>query len=75
MPVSRAQEAMMPIYEYQCEGCGHCFERLTFAGDEDGRLRCPVCKGQKVRKQVSCASRLSGGGRGLCSDNASSRFS
>ena len=24
----------MPIYEYQCESCGHCFEQLIFERDE-----------------------------------------
>ena len=33
----------MPIYEYQCEKCGHCFENLMFAGDDENHFRCPAC--------------------------------
>jgi len=65
----------MPIYEYQCEACGHCFERLMFAGDSDSEVRCPACAKEQVRKLVSCASTLSGTAGGLCSGSASSRFS
>jgi putative FmdB family regulatory protein len=65
----------MPIYEYQCVSCGHCFEKLMFAGDDETRLQCPGCGKEHVRKMVSCASTLSGGLRGLCSQSASSRFS
>jgi putative FmdB family regulatory protein len=65
----------MPIYEYQCEKCGHCFEKLMFAGDNQTRLRCPACGQEEIRKQVSGASTISGGLGGLCSSGASSRFS
>jgi putative FmdB family regulatory protein len=65
----------MPIYEYQCEACGHCFERLMFAGDGEKDLNCPACGRREIRKLVSCASTLSGSGRGLCSGGTASRFS
>jgi putative FmdB family regulatory protein len=65
----------MPIYEYQCAKCGHCFERLMFAGDCEGDVKCPDCGKPEARKLVSCASTLSGGAGGLCSGGASSRFS
>jgi putative FmdB family regulatory protein len=65
----------MPIYEYQCEQCGHCFEKLMFAGDKDQDLQCPVCGAQQIRKLVSCAATLSGAGSGLCSSGGASRFS
>ena len=65
----------MPIYEYQCETCGHCFEKLVFAGDAEIRQRCPACGKEETRKLVSCASTLSGGPGGLCSGITSSRFS
>ena len=65
----------MPIYEYQCEACGHCFERLMFAGDSESDVQCPACEKQQVRKLVSCASTLSGSAGGLCSGSSSSRFS
>jgi len=25
----------MPIYEYQCEKCHHCFEILVFSSDDE----------------------------------------
>jgi putative FmdB family regulatory protein len=65
----------MPIYEYHCEECSHCFEKLLFAGDADVGLRCPACGTEQIRKLVSCASTPSRGAGGLCSGSASSRFS
>jgi len=65
----------MPIYEYQCDRCSHCFEKLMFAGDDETHLRCPACGKKEIRKLVSCASTLSGGLGGLCSGGTSSRFS
>ncbi len=43
----------MPIYEYQCENCGH-FE-LTQKITENPLKRCPTCKG-KVKKLISNTS-------------------
>ena len=45
----------MPIYEYQCESCDTCFETLVFSGDRDP-VRCPECRSEKVRRQMSCVS-------------------
>lgn len=64
----------MPIYEYECSQCGHCFEKLMFAGDDDCELKCPACGTPQIRKLVSCASTLSIGG-GLCTGAGASRFS
>jgi putative FmdB family regulatory protein len=46
----------MPTYEYECNRCGHRFERFQSIKDAPLR-RCPECRG-KVR-------RLPGGGAGL----------
>ncbi len=43
----------MPIYEYQCEKCGH-FE-VTQKITENSLKRCPTCKG-KVKKLISNTS-------------------
>ncbi|MGW8325924.1 MAG: FmdB family zinc ribbon protein, partial [Desulfobacterales bacterium] len=32
----------MPIYEYQCEKCCHCFEVLVFRSDDE-TADCPQC--------------------------------
>lgn len=52
----------MPIYEYQCQACGHEFEatqRITDANLKD----CPVCSKPELQKLISASSfRLKGGG-------------
>jgi putative FmdB family regulatory protein len=52
----------MPIYEYQCEACGHKFEKLQKLSD--GPLKdCPACSESTLTKLVSAAAfRLKGGG-------------
>ena len=52
----------MPIYEYQCEACGHEFETLQKMSD-DPLVDCPQCKAPKLRKLISAAAfRLKGQG-------------
>ena len=52
----------MPIYEYQCDACGHHFEKLQKLSDEP-LVECPVCKEPKLKKLISAAAfRLKGGG-------------
>ena len=52
----------MPIYEYQCEKCGHQLEVLQKFSDSP-RVNCPSCQEAGLRKLVSAASfRLKGGG-------------
>ena len=43
----------MPIYEYECEQCRHCFEKLVFGGD-DIAVQCPRCGGDRTKKLISC---------------------
>lgn len=51
----------MPIYEFQCDACGHCFEKLQKINDSVPE--CPVCKESNVRKLVSAPSfQLKGSG-------------
>jgi len=42
----------MPIYEYQCEKCGHEFEREQRITDEPVKT-CPSCRAKKVRRLIS----------------------
>ena len=52
----------MPIYEYQCDACGHKFEIMQKMRD-DPLSDCPHCDQTKLRKLVSAAGfRLKGGG-------------
>ncbi len=45
----------MPIYEYKCEKCDTCFERLVFGGDDDD-VACPECNSKKVKRLMSAAA-------------------
>jgi putative FmdB family regulatory protein len=50
----------MPIYEYQCKACCHCFEHLSFSLD-DSTPACPECDCPDVEKMMSaCAVRPMG---------------
>ncbi len=52
----------MPIYEYECEKCGHGFEREQRISDAPIKT-CPKCKARRVKKLISLSSfSLKGGG-------------
>ncbi|MFV8819921.1 FmdB family zinc ribbon protein [Haliea sp. E17] len=52
----------MPIYEYQCQGCGHQLEVIQKISEEP-LVECPQCKQPLLKKLVSAAAfRLKGGG-------------
>ena len=52
----------MPIYEYQCQECGHALEAIQRLADNP-LVDCPACSKPGLKKQVSAPSfRLSGGG-------------
>ena len=52
----------MPIYEYQCNSCGHQLESLQKLSDPP-LTDCPECNKPSLQKQISAAGfRLSGGG-------------
>ncbi|MFC4765151.1 FmdB family zinc ribbon protein [Dyella koreensis] len=52
----------MPIYEFECSGCGHRFDRLQKMSDPDP-TDCPVCAVPKVQRMLSAPSfRLAGSG-------------
>ena len=42
----------MPLYEYECQACGHRFERIQKYSDPIVR-KCPRCRKSKVQKQMS----------------------
>jgi putative FmdB family regulatory protein len=55
-------ERQMPIYEYECQTCGHRFEEWQKMSDEPVKV-CPKCKKRKVEKLISHTSfQLKGGG-------------
>jgi len=51
----------MPLYEYECEACGHRFERIQKFSDprED---KCPVCGGKVHKLQSAPAFQFRGSG-------------
>jgi len=52
----------MPIYAFQCQACGHAFERLQKLSDADP-THCPACGEEQVRRQLTAPTfRLAGGG-------------
>ncbi|MCB1876324.1 MAG: zinc ribbon domain-containing protein [Chromatiales bacterium] len=52
----------MPIYEYECDSCGHRLEAIQKMSDEP-LTECPECKQTSLRKLISAAGfRLKGSG-------------
>lgn len=52
----------MPIYEFECNGCGKRFERLQKLSDPDPS-QCPSCANVGVRRRLNApAFRLAGSG-------------
>jgi putative FmdB family regulatory protein len=52
----------MPIYEYECEACGHSLDALQKMSDPP-LAECPACGKPSLRKRVSAPQfRLKGGG-------------
>jgi putative FmdB family regulatory protein len=44
----------MPVYEFECEGCGVRFEELTASDARD--LACPECGSERTRRLLSPVS-------------------
>ena len=51
----------MPIYEFRCLSCSHCFELLAVRKDDTMEMKCPKCKGEEVERVLSCVSYVMGG--------------
>lgn len=41
----------MPIYEYECIACGHCFERIMKVGEE--APACPACGAEQPKRRIN----------------------
>jgi putative FmdB family regulatory protein len=54
----------MPIYEYQCDACGHVFEHFTFGDDKSASMSCPRCQKPEARKIFSAFSSACGTSEG-----------
>ncbi|MCC7409604.1 MAG: zinc ribbon domain-containing protein [Phycisphaeraceae bacterium] len=46
----------MPIYEYECSGCGHVTEQLRRMSDADGKVACEACGSRKTHRKHSVFS-------------------
>ncbi len=52
----------MPVYDYQCDDCGHLFE-VTRKRTEPGPAECPECETPEPRRAISATSfQLKGSG-------------
>ncbi|MGH8051841.1 MAG: FmdB family zinc ribbon protein [Arenimonas sp.] len=52
----------MPIYGFECEACGHQFDRLQKLSDADP-THCPACQKETLRRQLTAPQfRLAGSG-------------
>jgi putative FmdB family regulatory protein len=52
----------MPIYAFECDACGHQFDRLQKMSDPYP-AECPACGAAQIRRQLTApAFRLSGSG-------------
>jgi putative FmdB family regulatory protein len=49
----------MPLYEYECRGCGQHFEFLTREGQSPA---CPGCRGRDLQRLLSVFAVASNGG-------------
>ena len=45
----------MPIYQYQCDDCGHALEALQKMSDPK-LVDCPECQAPALKKQVTAAA-------------------
>src|SRR5512143_636874 len=46
----RSASGPMPIYEYECRGCGHQFELIVL---KDTVIACPSCHGKELERLLS----------------------
>jgi putative FmdB family regulatory protein len=53
----------MPIYEYRCGKCGHCFERIHGVSEQDLKIDCPKCGNSEAERVMSTFS--CGGSKGM----------
>jgi putative FmdB family regulatory protein len=50
----------MPIYEFRCLSCCHCFELLAVRKDDTMEMKCPKCEHVEVERVLSCVSYVKG---------------
>ncbi len=60
----------MPIYEYECRGCGHRFELVVLPLTVRA---CPTCRGQDLERTISMFAVSSEGSRQVARSEAKKR--
>ncbi len=64
----------MPTYDYECQACGHTFEKFQSITDKPIR-KCPVCNKLKVKRLISAGGGLIFKGSGFyCTDYRSDSY-
>jgi putative FmdB family regulatory protein len=62
----------MPIYEFDCQGCGGSFDKLVRSISAIGEVTCPSCSSPEVKKKLSMfASRVIGQSSSATASDAS----
>ncbi len=61
----------MPVYDFECSGCGRTCEILVRTGDK--KPRCPSCGSAKLKKSFSAPSIITRGGGGTKVKTSASR--
>jgi putative FmdB family regulatory protein len=59
----------MPIFEYTCPNCGHCFEKLVLSSRRKRAIVCPECGSKDVEKAISLCSSAGTGKSGGATAN------
>lgn len=54
----------MPIFEFQCLKCDHCFEELVLGTRSESDVSCPKCRSRRVEKLYSGFAARSRGSSG-----------
>ncbi len=64
----------MPTYDYECQACGHTFEKFQSITDKPIR-KCPVCNKLKVRRLIGTGGGVIFKGSGFyCTDYRSDSY-
>jgi len=54
----------MPIYEYQCPGCGQTFDKLMRFSEADQVPVCPHCGENETQKKITAGAMIGAGSSG-----------
>ena len=65
----------MPLFEYECQECGHGFEVLQMKKEDEDDMKCPRCGSSNVVKLLSSFSSKSNSGSSKAASCSPSSFS